>query len=154
MLFNGYKSLQMQKFYVIEIENKDNQIGYLTDTPKGQMIATEVTANITQFKNWESANRILKKMNVKKGAVLSNQDLIEKGIGVKSGVGTLFYLENEKQEKLFFDPKRQGYYFKAADVGYCCWIDKPTIKTFVEEMNFSEETFVKVHQPVLRPNGS
>lgn len=132
----------MGQFYVIKCVNSEGEVGWLVDHKEGiQLVVGGFHSDITQFKTYQKAQIFLLHNKIERNGtrayIVSNEQLMkEMGTGnipgVMIGTSEMCYIENERGEKLFFDPKQQAYHFEADDVGYCCWKTKEDAEKFIE----------------------
>ncbi len=76
----------MEQFYVIKLINRDNERGYLIDTPKGIIISKGgITADITQFPTFQDAQQFIRDRKVErrgvKAYIRDNYDLMKDEAG-------------------------------------------------------------------------
>ena len=147
----------MEKFFVIKvINNRTGERGYVMDTPKGIMIAMEFHINTTQFETEKEARQFIKEKKLERGGMTAhirrNQDIMveEKGSNLKPLDKNLFYIENELGEKLFYDAKEEGYYFKRGDAGYPCWYSEEDTKKFIEAYKL-DDAIIKILENKKKP---
>ncbi len=146
----------MNKIYFIEVTNLKKETGFVYESGKEVHIALGgIDARITQYKSWDFANRRIRQLGLNaNGAtakVVSNQEVIDRkvnGLTLATTHKIIYWLENNKGEKLFYDTKNQGYLFEKGDVGYCIWWDEllQELKDFVKLMNFDESEGVEIKQ--------
>jgi hypothetical protein len=152
----------MDKFYVIKvINNRTGERGYVIDSKEGIMIADGFHINTTQFETEKEARQFIKDRKLERGGftahIRSNQDVMkeEKGGNLKPAEKDVFYIENELGEKLFYDSKEEGYFYKMGDAGYPCWFSEVDIKRFIEAYKLDDAIIKKMeknkHTPEPEP---
>ncbi len=129
------------RFYIIYLIDKRGQRGYLMDSPNGiAILPAGQLAHMTQFKTYADASNFIRERKVERGGIKAyiwdNTDLIRQGAdtGIKpmEKGQELFYVENEHNEKCFFDSKL-GYYFDKRNTGYCIWYSEEDAREFVKQ---------------------
>ncbi len=140
-------------FYVIKLIKKDGQRGYVIDSKEGIMICTDkVSMDITQFDDIKSARTFIKDKKLERNGtrahIRTNEDLMKDELlhGVAPVKTDLYYFENEKKEKMFFDKKQEGYYFDKKDVGYCVWPNKGDAEKFHAAYKFPDTITIECHE--------
>lgn len=139
----------MGKFYVIKIVPKEGESGFIIDSPEGIKVSIgSLAGEVIQFSSvYEAKKFIFDNQLERKGAkayVRSNEELIdEKVSGAKVLKGSVFYLQNEDGENLYYDTKKAGYYFDKKDVGQCCWNSKRDLELFIEQVDFDISVTIK-----------
>ena len=136
-------------FYCIKLFNGDGTRGWLIDSPDGIKIATGgVVSDITQFETYAEANNFIRERKLErqgvKAYVRTNQELIEEerkdgGSGISTADKPVYHLENQKDEKCFYDSKIEGYFFKQmGEFGFPVWDDEEKLIEFVRVAEFQE----------------
>lgn len=139
----------MADFFVIRLINKDGTRGWLVDRPEGISISTGgVISDITQFDTEELANKFIRERKLErsgvKAYVRTNGELIEDvresgEAGMLPSDTPIYHIENEREEKLFYDSKREVYFFKQmGEFGFPIWNTEEEIRVFVKEMKFQQ----------------
>lgn len=140
----------MAEFYCIKLIRKSDGVrGWLVDRPTGIEIAVGgVTSDITQFKTEQEALKFIKDHKVERGGisayVRTNQELLNEIIGTgQKNVSTvskdkpIYHLENQKGEKLFYDSKKDAYYFtEMGEFGFPIWDNEKEAREFVIHYRF------------------
>jgi len=147
----------MVEFYCIKLIQKDGIRGWLIDSPRGIEISVGgATTDITQFETEQDALKFIRERKVERGGVKAyvrtNQELIQeyadsgvKGMSAVPKDKAIYYLENHKGEKLFWDSKMEVYYFKnMGDVGYCAFDEEEQARVFVKEYKFQQSMIFMV----------
>jgi hypothetical protein len=147
----------MEKFYVIQVLNAKEETGWVVERPDGIFITPQMMSDVKQFKSYKKAEVFIRRM---KGGgdrktqffIRSNEYLMENKIGMVTMDKTVWYIENEDGEKLFYDAKEDGYYFDDQEVGYVCWQTEEqanhNIKIFEEDGAFGvKKMFAKAIEP-------
>lgn len=144
----------MEKFFCIKLINKNGERGYILDSPEGIMISRNgVVSNIKQFETYSHAQQWLRENKVEnnqiKAYIRDNFDLIrdEKGSGGSVMEKDYYILENELGEKLCYDAKLDGYYFKKCEAMYCFFESEKQLKEFNEQFEFDVKVFIKKVSP-------
>ncbi len=142
----------MDKFYVIKVINSSNGTGFIIDSPTGIIVSLNgLHKDVTQFNSRKAAYDFIRDKKLEKGGakalILSNEDLIRQ-LSISQGISELgneqaYYLENDTEEKLFYDSKLEGYFFQKKDVGYCIWTDMEKLKQFRDVMEFTVATHIR-----------
>lgn len=149
----------MKKFYCIKlINNSTGARGWLIDRPNGiEICVGAVTSDITQFDTQEDALNFIRERKIERGGikayVRTSSELLDESIesgdkGVRA-IPTevpIYYLENHKGEKCFYDSKMEAYYFKKIDAGYPCWNNEEHLRLFVKEARFEQPMIYMVKQ--------
>jgi hypothetical protein len=130
---------KMDKIYFIKILLPSGGRGYIIDTSKGIIIATnENIANITSFKSYQDAQQFIRERKIErrgvKAYIRDNQDLIKEGFA-KPVEKEMFFLENSTGEKLFYDSANECYYYDKASFGYCVWDSVEQLERFKKDWN-------------------
>lgn len=139
----------MDKFYVIKLIQPDRKRGYVIDSPKGILISTSgLHPDVTQFPTYSDAYHFIRENKLErkgvKAYIRDNNDLIEEEkSSITPATSNMFYLENDKGEKAFYDAKHEGYYFQNRDAGYCFWDDEEQLKLFLQDMQFPNNVKIK-----------
>ena len=141
----------MEKFYVIKLINiRNGERGYVIDRKDGIMLSLNgLSPDVTMFENEIDARIFIKNKRLERQGmtahIRSNEDLMveEKGTNVRPADKDLFYIENSVGEKLFYDSKEDGYYFKYGDVGYPVWYSEEDTKKFIEAYKL-EDVIIKL----------
>ncbi len=143
----------MNKFYVIKMINKRGERGYLVDTPDGIKVSLEAfTSDVAQFGTFEEAKQFIRKRKLENNGcrawVVSNEDVMnEKPTGIvdedtlRKREGEVYFLETSDGMKYCYDTRKEQYYFRKCDVGFCIFYEKdlPDLKKEIvaikKEMN-------------------
>lgn len=138
----------MNEFFVIKLIKPNGERGYLVESPNGILISVgAVTSDIKQFSTSNEAEQYIRKNKLERQGVRAlirtNQDII-KDAGTKVLEHDVFYLENERGEKLFYDSGQQGYYFDNRDAGYCCWKTRDDLLKFCEAYDLEDGIIKKM----------
>ena len=145
-------------FYCIKLINVNGVRGWLYDSKDGiQIITGGMHANITQFSTQKEAERFIRDRKLErqgtKAYVRTNQDIIDEAAiietkGVFKIKEPLFSLQNQLGHKLFYDSKKEEYFFKPDVVfGYPAWKNEADATQFVQALEFKEGAiFVVKHQ--------
>lgn len=130
----------MKNTYVLKVVSKNGETGYITNSKTFDIIIGGVDSRVLLFNSFDKAERTLKKLNKKAKksemtvSIVNVSELVKdkdlKGIVSMDKNVDMYYIENEKQHKVFYDEKN-GYFFGNGDVGYCVWKDDDNLKTFI-----------------------
>ena len=142
-------------FYCIRLINKDGTRGWLIDRPNGiEICIGGAISDITQFNTEQDALKFIIDRKIErngvKAYVRTNQEILEtidkigeKGVSVMDK--PMYYLENQKEEKCFYDSKREVYFFKKmGDFGYPVWDSQESVRRFAKEMKFEQSLMFMV----------
>lgn len=133
---NKFENCKMDKFYVIQLINKNGQSGWVISRPPEVLLASEYVTDVTRFDSYESANIYAKENKLYDHEALvkiySNEELMQMTIpGIQPLKGTLYYLENDRGERCC--QGEIGFYFKKCEIGYCAWKDPSHITELRDE---------------------
>lgn len=141
-------------FYCIKLIRSNGERGWLIDGPEGIRIALEVHSDITQFETEKQATEFIKEKRLErngiKAYVRTNQELIaeEQKLGteyISAIEEPVYYCENHKGEKLFYDSKEEVYFFKEmGEFGHPIWNSEEAMRTFISEMKFQQLAIIMV----------
>lgn len=131
----------MDKFYYIEIHTpKGNNKAFISSdkTGKEPFLVTVMgpSHNLMQFETHASAEKFMKDHKLERSGMkgfIKDQDDLKKEFGDLMN-RVMFYIENEKKEKLFSQPKlgKVGYFFKEGDEGYVVWYTREEAQSVVD----------------------
>ena len=150
----------MDEFFVIQVITPHGGTrGFLVDTPDGIKVSVGgITGDVTQFSTYEEATKYIRSRKIERHGIRayaksSTAIMQEKTNGLITipPEKDMFFVENEIGEKLFYDSKTNGYYFKNGDVGFPCWENRSDIEASMKRQNFPFEIFIKV-MPKSKPN--
>ncbi len=143
----------MNIFYVIKLINTRNgNRGYVIDTKDGiELSVGNLDMNITQFETEKQAEKFIRERKLQRGGmtahIRSNQELLEDEKGnpnLRPADGDIFFIENADGEKLFYDSKDKGYFYKKGEAGYPCWYTMEQITSFIEAYKL-DDAIIKKH---------
>lgn len=141
------ENIKKDEFWVIKVINKDGTRGYLMDTPNGLHVITDsgVLGDITQFATYQDAQKFIRERKVERKGVRAyirdNNDLMKDEFTSMVAIlpeKPVYYLENHKGEKLYYEAPKELYYFKNVDVGYPCWYNEKEVREFVKHYKFEQ----------------
>ncbi len=142
--------MNVDKFYVIKLINRDGGRGYVIDTPDGIMISGVFHITTTQFPTAKEAEDFIRTRKLErqgtKAYVRSNDDIVLINSVVDQGLSKLeeaYCVENESGEKVFYDAKLGHYFFDKKDVGYCCWYTEEQAQNFINRFFFYQKCTIK-----------
>lgn len=126
----------MDNFYVIKLINKHNgSRGFVMQRGNQILISSELTGEVTMFQSVKEVNVFIKENKLQRNGittmVISNQELIDSGVGTKAEkTDNLYTAMNLNGDYIFYDNLKQQYYFDNREVGCCCWNDRIQLSEF------------------------
>lgn len=126
-------------FYVIEVTNKLDEVGFIIARPEGIFVSTGGYAvDTTQFSTYEKAEKFKRKIkgHFKKIIIRRNDYIMENWLQKAEQDRDLFVIENAEGHRMFFDTRKDGYYFENREAGCCCWFSEDEAKQFLEGIDF------------------
>lgn len=131
----------MDKFYVIEVINKNGESGFIISKPEGIFVSTNGYAiDTTQFNSYEKAEIFKRKLKGKfKKIIIRRNDYIAEKHANPIGEREIFVILNNLGERLFYDARQEGYYFENRETGCCCWFSEQEAKTFIDSVRWVDK---------------
>lgn len=139
----------MDVFYVIKVINKDSSRGYIMETPKGIELTYEgELLGIRQFLTYQDAQQFIRDNKIErhgaKAYIRDNNDLMKDNIkGVSSPKQDIWAIIDSDGKYLFFDTKKEEYYFDKREVGQCCWYSEKQCLDFIKAYELTGKAFPK-----------
>jgi hypothetical protein len=139
----------MDNFYVIKLINKHNgSRGFVMQRGTQILISSELTGEVTMFQSVKEANIFIKENKLQRNGittmVLSNQELIDSGVGTKAEkTDNIYTAMNLNGDYIFYNTVLSTYYFDKMDVGFCVWNDRIKLDEFIQNQMFGFEVVIK-----------
>ncbi len=134
-------------FYCIKLINiKMNTRGYVMETKAGISIALPFHANCKKFDTYQAAQEFIREHKLENGYakayIRDLQDLKNEGFVTEVKDKELWTIKLINGQKIFFDPKKEEYFFADIESGYCCWLSEQQCKDFAVAYDLIKEGVV------------